>query len=380
MTKTQSKEARAAAQRKIVEAIARHTAWLHRAATAQANDLTEIIDKSGDTLARLLNDRLDNLTPAEIKAFSQGKYTTSRLKGLRKEMDAWAKALASEVTQASFEGFEKLAGYEASYARETLSGALTDTKLPAAPAAAAAMKAAKDAPVLGQMLSDLVSDVTSPVKRRIYSTIRQGISEGQTNQQIVRALRGTRALKFKDGVLQTTRVAAERMVRTGRNHVSNVSMNETYGALGVEEVVWTSTLDGRTSDVCATRDGTRYKVGSNHPTPPAHPNCRSIIAPSLDGDIMGQRPYVRAFEPVGEIPKGQRPGDMIGQVSAKTTYSDWFGRQPASFQKEWLGPSRYKLYRKGDYKLDRFVDPTGKRLTLDELRIKDRETFSEIFD
>lgn len=379
MTKTQSNEARAAAQRKIVEAIARHTAWLHRAATAQANDLNEIIDKSGDTLARLLNDRLDNLTPAELKAFSQGKYTTSRLKGLRKEIDSWSKALASEVTQASFDGFEKLAGYEASHARDTLAGALTETRLPAAPTAATAMKAAKETPVLGQMLEELVRDVTAPVKKRVYATIRQGISEGQTNQQIVRALRGTRAMKYKDGVLQITRRDAERMVRTGRNHVSNTAMDETYQALGVEEVVDVATLDGRTSTYCASIDGRRHKVGSAHPKPPYHFNCRTMQAPSLDGNIMGQRPYVRAFRPVGQIPKGQRPDDMTGKVSAKTTYADWFARQPAGFQKEWLGPARYKLYKQKSYTLDRFIDPIKGKLTLDELRAKDAETFKELF-
>lgn len=378
MTKTQSKQAREAAQRKIVEAVARHTAWLHRAATAQVNDVNEIIDKSGETLARLLNDRLDNLTPAELKAFTQGKYATSRLKGLRKELDKWTKALASEVTQASFDGFEKLAGYEASYARDTLAGAIED-ELPKAPTAAAAMKAAKDSPVLGQMLDELVSDVTGPVKKRVYATMRQGISEGQTNQQIVRALRGTKALNYKDGALQTTRVAAERMVRTGRNHVSNTAYDETYQALGVDEVVDVATLDGRTSAYCASIDGRRHKVGTAHPTPPYHPNCRTMQAPSLDGDVMGKRPYVKAFKPVGKVPKSERPKNMTGQVSAKTTYSDWFARQPASFQREWLGDKRYKLYRDGGYTIDKFVDPVRGKLTLDELRAKDRETFKEIF-
>lgn len=133
------------------------------------------------------------------------------------------------------------------------------------------------------------------------------------------------------------------------------------------------------SKLCASRDGQRYKVGSNHPTPPAHPNCRSVLSPSFDDDIMGQRPYVRAFKPISQIPKDQRPDDMVGQVSAKTNYAQWFGRQPASFQKEWLGPARYDLYKKGGYKLDRFVDPQGKQYTLAELREKDAQTFRELF-
>lgn len=101
---------------------------------------------------------------------------------------------------------------------------------------------------------------------------------------------------------------------------------------------------------------------------------------SLDGNIAGKRPYVRAFQPVGKIPKDKRPDDMIGQVSAKTNYADWFGRQPAGFQKEWLGEKRYALYKQGGYKIDRFVDPLkGKEYTLDQLQARDAETFAQLF-
>ena len=70
---------------------------------------------------------------------------------------------------------------------------------------------------------------------------------------------------------------------------------------------------------------------------------------------------------------------MIGQVSAKTRYPDWFARQPASFQREWLGDTRYKLYKKGDYTIDRFVDPVGRQYSIAELEARDSETFKEVF-
>lgn len=367
-----------AAQERVVEALSRHAAYLHRAATAQVNDLHWAITELGQQLAGLISERLEALTPAELSALARGKYTTKRLKSLKKAIDGWAEKLESETMQIALPGFESLAGHEAEYAREMLVQA-TESEFPAAPTAAAAYKAAKQQPVLGEMLENMLKDVPARTKTMVYSTIRQGISEGSTTDEIVRALRGTKSLQYKDGVLQTTRVAAERAVRTGRNHISNVAYSETYRALGVTEVVWTSTLDGRTSMICASRDGKRYKVDEAHPTPPAHPNCRSVLAPSFDGDIMGERPYVRAFKPIGKVPKDQRTDDMVGQVSAKTTYAKWFARQPASFQREWLGPTRYKLYKQGGYKIERFVDPTGRQLTLDELKARDRETFNELF-
>lgn len=369
-----------AAQQRVVEAIARHTAYLHRAATAQANDISEAVTKLGDQLAGMISERLEGLAPAELQAFAQGRYHTDRLKGLKKAIDRWGDELEAKIYQLTLPGFEEFAGHEAEYARELLANSLQDAELPVAPTAAAAFAASQGQPIMGELMEDLVAGIPERTRRQAYSTIRQGIAEGQTSHQIVRALRGTRALNYKDGVLQTTRTAAERMVRTGRNHISNVSYEETYRALGVDELVWTSTLDGRTSTVCASRDGERYPVVSDHPRPPAHPNCRSVLAPSFGGDIQGKRPYVRAFKPVGKIPKGKRPDDMIGQVSANTNYAKWFQRQPASFQREWLGDTRYKLYKQGDYTIDRFVDPTGRKLTLEELRQRDRDTFRELFD
>lgn len=235
-----------AAQQRVVEALARHTAYLHRAATAQANDINEAVTTLGDQLAGLISERLEGLAPAELQAFAQGRYHTDRLKGLKKAIDQWGDELETRIYQLTLPGFEELAGHESEYARELLVNSLEDADLPPAPTAAASYSAAKSAPVMGQLLDEMVAEIPQRTRRQVYSAIRQGVAEGQTSQQIVRALRGTRALKYKDGVLQTTRNDAERMVRTGRNHISNVSYEETYRSLGVDELVWTSTLDGRT--------------------------------------------------------------------------------------------------------------------------------------
>lgn len=385
------RESRRIAQEQVVTALARHTSYLHRASTAQVNAITKAIESISTDMTREVADRLDNLTPAELSAFSRWRYTTDRLKGLRNVIDGWAVKMGGTLNEMALGGFKELAGHEAEFARTLLSESIEGT-LPAAPTAAAAYASAVAKPLLGEMVEDMLADIPERAKRQVYSRIRQGISQGETNYQIVRALRGTKALNYKDGVLQTSRNDVERVVRTGRTHISNESYEETYRALGVEEVVWTSTLDGRTSKICASRDGSRFKVGSNHPSPPAHPNCRSVLAPSFDGEVMGQRPYVRSlkvkgnddnakFRPIGKMTQKQREEAelKVGQVAASTNYSKWFGNQPASFQREWLGDSRYRLYRDGGYSIDRFVDPIKGELTLDQLRQRDAATFAELF-
>lgn len=383
--------AREEAQRRLVQAIAQHSAYLHRASTAQVNRMHEVIDEMGGQLAAELSDRLDNLTPAELQAFTAGRYTTSRLKGVRNAINAWAETLGSRIDAIGKEGFEELAGHEARYMRDLMAGVI-EGEAPSAPSAAAAYAAARSTPVLGEFVEGMLADLPDTTRRQVYSALRQGISQGQTTGEIVRALRGTKALNFKDGVLQTTRNSAERIVRTARGHISNVAYEETYRALDVKEVVWVAALELRTCRRCAPLDGQRYKVDEPHPRPVLHPNCRCQLAPSLDDDIMGQRPYVRAgkitgqdgntkFRSIGNMTAKQREraGLKVGQVKASTTYDDWFSSQPARFQKEWLGPKRYKLYKEGGYKLDRFTDPRQREYTLEELAAQDRETWNELF-
>lgn len=367
------------AQNKLAEAMTKHSSWLHRAATAQVNDSIELINKESLKLSRILADELDSLTATELKLLGQGKYSTKRLKSVKASIDDWSKDFGQKFSQMTLEGFEQLGGYEAEYTRRSLAAATGNKALAAAPSAAATLAAAKARPLMGEMMADLVKGLAEKNKQVVYNTLRQGINQGMTTPEITRAIVGTKALKRKDGTMQQARVAAARIVRTGRNHVSNVAYEETYQALGVKELIWVSTLDGRTSDACANLDGQRFKVGEPHPTPPAHPNCRSALIPALDDEVAGKRPYVADKRSVGEIPKSERSG-KIGQVSAKTTYPQWFARQSAEFQREWLGRTRYELYKKGGYTLDKFVDPLGKRLSLDELRLKDAATFKELFD
>lgn len=372
------KQARRAAQERLVSAMVRHTSYLNRVATAGANRANRIIDKLAGQLVSELAERLDGLTPAEFKAFSQGRYTTSRLKGLRNTINRWAEDLTKELDTEVLGSLDDLAGNEAEFARKLLEAVVTNpvgTGVTADTAAAAARRQ----PILGELVEDMVADIPDRARRQVFSRIRQGIAQGETTSQITRALRGTKALRYRDGLMQTTRNSAETLVRTATNHFANVAYDETWQALGVSEVVDVATLDGRTSKYCASVDGRRHKVGTSHPKPPYHYRCRTVQVPSLDSNIMGERPYVRAFEPISKVPKDQRTKGMVGTVSANTNYGQWFSRQSAAFQREWLGPARYKLYKQSGYKIDRFVDPTGKQYTLAQLRQKDTETFKEIF-
>lgn len=91
--------------------------------------------------------------------------------------------------------------------------------------------------------------------------------------------------KFKTEA-QYSKYAANRLIRTESAYVAGQTTAVAYDECGIEKYEYMATLDNRTSTVCAGLDGKIFKVsekevGVNYP--PAHPHCRSSVAPVIDG-------------------------------------------------------------------------------------------------
>ena len=203
----------------------------------------------------------------------------------------------------------------------------------------------------------LTEHVTEWGRRRTRlaeQAIKRGYIEGESVADIIRALRGTRRLNYRDGLLDQTRREIEAIARTSINHISNAAHMEVYKEAedDLEGVRWVSILDSRTSPICRARSGKIYPVGDG-PRPPAHPNCRSRVV----GIVLG----------VG-IPKPQN-------------YQGWLKKQPVGVQDEILGNTRGKLFRQGGLDLERFVDMrTGRQYSLDDLKKQHADAFAKIKD
>ncbi len=267
---------------------------------------------------------------------------------------------------------------------------------------AALKKMVERQPFVGKTLNQIYSKLSVDDTDRIMTTVSDGLNTGLTKQQIQNTIFGTKKLGYTDGILQQTRNYINNtntnsgVVRTTINGVQNESKRMLYGANSdiVDKVQYMATLDGRTSDICASRDGKIYKMGSEPPLP-AHINCRSTYNPIIDGlDIESTRPYVSDTRTRKEREKDFRAeaksrgvniktvrdewkNKAIGQVSDKMNYQQWFDKQPAAFQKEKLGKTKYELYKKGGMKFDRFVDPLAKPYTIDELYKLDKDAFKK---
>jgi phage tail protein X len=235
--------------------------------------------------------------------------------------------------------------------------------------------AALSRPFQGRLLRDWAAGLEQARLTLVRNAVRSGFVEGRTSAEIITQLRGTRALKFADGLLQRSRRELATVVQTALSHTAQMARQALTDANAdlVKATQWVSTLDDRTSSLCRVRDGLQYSADAKH-RPLGHKipwgdgpgrlhfNCRSVSVPVL-----------KSWQELGidadELPAGTR-ASMDGQVPADMTYAQWFARQPAARQDEIVGPVRGALYRAGKVRFEQFSDDKGAWLTLDELRAR----------
>ena len=353
-------------QQALLDALVSHQAYLYRLSSSEINKLLVQFDSISGEMLSLLRDLLDDLSDVERSALMAGQYTTPALKEIRTVIQSWQSTVASTLLESFSISATALAVYEATYQATTLAEKQIE------PNGKTLLNKAKKAPLSGGILLDSIfARIADDTRLRVEQVIRDGLSKDQTNQQIIQRIKGKKALNYQDGLLDQSRNQIATMVRTARSHVSNVALNETYTAIGVEYVKFIATLDSRTSKICMGYSDKVYKKDEPHPVPPLHPNCRSILIPVTDGQgkTIGKRPFNNKVNGEGEI----------GVVDSNTTFKGWFDKQDETFQKSWLGPSRYKLFKEGKYSLDKFIDPlTGQPFTLAELKKLDEEMFKRL--
>lgn len=245
----------------------------------------------------------------------------------------------------------RLANTETEWVKRTGAEALGLDPQPARIAVATATRL-DDHPFLGKNFDRWFGDfVRGPAKDRTEAFLQQGLQRGLTTDEMVRGLRGTKVNAYADGILTgKARHEVRALVRTAATAWTSKRREEALQGIGVEQVVWVSVLDARTSKQCLLLDGTVFKVGDG-PRPPLHPNCRSNVAP-WTGEMRG----TRATED--------------GPVPAKVDGNEWLRKVGADRQDLILGKRLGQAYRRGDIDLDDIVGDDLEPLTIDEIIAK----------
>lgn len=369
----------ATANEELLSAAIRHQVQLLRFSKGEARRAVKLLEEGEKQLTTMIE--------AGLTEFSQ-----ARVNGLLKDVTRLRSALMDRLGGQLTGSLEKLADVEAKWEKTALEAVIpVDLKLRSVPPET--VKALAKTRIQGIPLEGWLENMKAADIRRLEQTINLGVLEGLTPAQLSR--------RVLDQGLATTKRNAEALARTAVNNVSNAAREEVWKANSdiITGLRWTSTLDGRTTEVCMARDGEVYPIGKG-PRAPAHFNCRSLMVAVLDGEtIVGDRPFVRdtrtrrvreidfrkeAKKAAGDKWKSMTPGqrndaikairskwaaENIGRVPAKTTYDSWLRGQSKEFQNEILGKGKADIFRKG-FPLNQFVDANGKSLSLAELQAR----------
>lgn len=376
-----------------LDASMRRQVQVRRFTAGQVKQTLQLMEEADRALVEKLRKHLNKLAgqPVDFKG-ERLKALLAELRESRDELMAAYRAMQDEALLglAKTEADAELAVLNAVVPFEVSFAAADSLRLRAIAAAR---------PFQGKLLRDWYQGLQQNDRGRIVQALQLGLAQGETVDDIVRRVVGTRANQYTDGVLAASRREAATIVRTAITHVSTHAREMVWEANAdvIAAKIWTATLDGRTSATCRARDGhgaplPGHKLPAGVPPlkpadakPPAHMNCRSVMVAYIDGvGLLGKRPSIadkrtprqrqidfraearRTGKPIQEV-RAAWARKHVGPVPATVSYQDWLARQSAEFQDDVLGKTKGALFRRGGLKLDQFIDRSGKELTLAQL-------------
>ena len=255
---------------------------------------------------------------------------------------------------------------EASYVANGINGAIGIDLVSKLPTDRTVQKIVNTSLMDGLTISEWLGKQDKSFQETLTKQIRLAVIEGETNPQIVSRLKGALDIKNNNNI--------KTIVRTAVATVTNQVRMETYKEN--EDVFkgweWSGTLDSRIRPEHLLLDGAMWDFEGNglnakgkkykfRPAPDGWA-CRCILLP-----------IVKSFKelgiPLDEVPKGTR-SSIDGYVSSKLSASDWFENKSKTFQEEYLGKSRYELYKKGTITLSDLLNQQGRYLSVSELKDK----------
>lgn len=328
-------------------------------------------------MSRVDADLVAQLTIA-LDRMPASQFNIDRLESLLSSVRAINSNLYAQLTNNLEAELKDFAEYEANYQGDLFKTVLPPQVLYATVVPEQVYTAALARPFQGKLLSEWMQSLEETQAVKVRDAVRMGYVENQTVDQIVKRIRGTKALNYRDGVLDISKRNAQTIVRTAVGHMAASTKDAFYSANDdiITSWMWHSTLDGRTSDICISRDHKLYTKDEPHRPighnlqwlggpGRAHFNCRS-----------GKVAVLKSWRELGldvDVSASTR-ASMDGQVPDDMSYAEWLKKKPASFQDEVLGKTKGKLFREG-MPVDRFVNNQGVTYTLDELRKRDAEYF-----
>jgi hypothetical protein len=357
----------ATANEALQEVAIDHAHDLHRFSVGVVQRMIAVLNRADASLVAKLSEALMQM--------ERDSFTVARLEAILASVRALNSQAYAAVLQALQPELQGLARVEAAAQSATMAAAVPATVQVYFPVAGVTAEqvyaAALSRPFQGRLLRDWAANLEQSRLAMLRNAVRAGYVEGQTTSEIITRIRGTRALRYADGLLNKPRQELAAVVQTAISHTAQTARQAMVDANAdlVKAVRWVSTLDTRTSPMCRIRDGLEYTADTHKPIGHQIPwgdgpgrlhfNCRSVSVPVL-------KSWRELGIPIDDMPPGTR-ASMDGQVPAELTYKEWFAKQSAERQEDILGPDRYRLLKTGKVSFDQFYNDRGRWLSLEEL-------------
>jgi len=292
---------------KLLDKIIRHAVYIERFKSAETR---KIVRQLHDKVFPLLREKLT----ADLNRIGRERlgqvWKVEHLRGIIDSVDRIIAAGMVQTEQAIINDLMDLAEWEAKWNANLIERTIPVDISMNLPSVETVRQAVLTKSMEGHKLSTWFKSFEKSIRIKMMEEIKQGIIAGEGLPEIGRRLRNVTVLKRRQ---------AEYIARTAVSSVVHHAREETFKQNEdiVKEVMWVSTLDERTTDICQGLDGRVFPINEG-PRPPIHFNCRSTIVP-----------VVSSWKELGiEAPPEATRASMKGEVPAKLTYEEWAARNP----------------------------------------------------
>lgn len=339
----------------------RHALALGRYSRQTSDDIIRLLNSADKDITDQIAKRLSAI---EDRGIGLSKRTLARLDALVTEIRAINREAYGRTYDQLADELVAFAKTEAEFQRDSITKSLPtgvgDLGM-TIPGPIMLKAIVETRPILGTPLSKQFTTMSAVRVDAIEAAVRIGMIAGESTDDIVRRIRGTKAGGYNDGVLGESRRSLQTKVRTAVTHVSNQASQETWKANSRVVDAWQflATLDNRTTVVCASNDGATFPLGEG-PIPPLHLNCRSISVA-----------VTKSWRDLGiDADQLDAPAraSMDGQVAGGTTFESWLRGKDEGTQNKVLGKTKAELWRSKKLKLSDFVKNGQTPLTLKQLK------------
>jgi hypothetical protein len=270
-----------------------------------------------------------------------------------------------------------LAAFEASFAAGLLAPinvAIETSTVALAPAQLRAILS--DTLIEGAPSAEWWSRQAGDLVERFADAMRQGLLAGETNDQLVRRIRGDfagwvdGARTYSGGVMDATTLNAMSLVRTSAQAVAAAARRETFRENQdvVKGIAQLSTLDSKTTLICIAYHREAWLFPDMQPIGKRRLPYNGGL-PRHWGERSAETPVLKSWRELGiERPEGQPPSDGAGPNDLDM--DTFLGRRTTKQQDEQLGAGRAAMWRAGEITLGQLLDQRGNSLTFAELVAK----------